>query len=91
MPLPKKIAPDDDGEVRHHAFDPFSSVAEMSRAAFDFASGLMGFRAVKVSDKPELPLVGKYYADYSEVKPEEIADLDAECAELFKRSKPVSR
>ena len=89
MPLPKKITPDHDGGEVHHLlpFDPFSGM----RAAFDFASDLMGFRAANVSDKPELPRVGKYYADYSEVTPEEIADLDDECVDLFNRSKPVSR
>jgi hypothetical protein len=39
----------------------------------------------------DVPRVGKFFADYSAITPEEIAEVDSECAELFKHSKPVSR
>jgi len=38
--------------------------------------------------QPDLPRVGRYYADYSELTPEEIAQPDPEAEVLFKRSKP---
>jgi hypothetical protein len=37
------------------------------------------------------PRVGEYYADYSPLTPEEIAEVNAECEALFERSKPVPR
>ena len=36
-------------------------------------------------------MVGKYKADYSPLSAEEIAAEDAECTELFRNSKPISR
>jgi len=37
------------------------------------------------------PRIGAYCADYSPITPEEIARPDAECEDLFKHSKPLSR
>lgn len=56
--------------------------------------GLTDIRVAPPSVKNEqsdVPRVGDFYADYSPLTPEEIAGVDAECADLFKRSKPVSR
>jgi uncharacterized linocin/CFP29 family protein len=33
-----------------------------------------------------VPRVGEFKADYSPLTPEEVAEVDAECAELFKRA-----
>lgn len=39
----------------------------------------------------EVHRVGEFYADYTPLTPEEMAREDEACAELFKRSKMVSR
>lgn len=39
----------------------------------------------------EPPRVGEYRADYSPLTPDEIAQIDPACEELFKHSKPLSR
>ena len=88
MPLPKQI---DDEHENTHSVLPFGSLAEMGRAAFAYAGGLMGLKPATSDPQPDVPRVGKYIADYSELTPEEIANVDPACAELFKRSKPVSR
>jgi len=43
------------------------------------------------NQRDDVPRVGEYFADYSALTPEEIAETDSECLELFGRSKPVSR
>lgn len=53
-----------------------------------FTQGLLG--AVVPPPKTE-DRVGKYYADYSPLTPEEIAQVDPEAEALYRRSKPVSR
>lgn len=90
MPLPKQVD-DDVHEDDAHSVSPFGSFAEMGRAAFAYAGGLMGLKPATSGPPPDVPRVGKYIADYSELTPEEIANVDPECAELFKRSKPISR
>jgi hypothetical protein len=90
MPLHKHVEHDEDD--RHevapfHALSPFAGFAEVGRAAFEYVTvGLWG-RA----QSPDVPRVGKYYADYSELTPEEIATPNPEVEALFNRSKPVSR
>jgi hypothetical protein len=92
MPLPKQVD-EDDRDDEHSVVWPFAAgVAEYGRLVLGFATELMPRAFGSASSAPaEVPRVGKYYADYSELKPEEIANVDAECADLFKRSKPVSR
>jgi hypothetical protein len=92
MPLRKHI--EDDAEDHRdlapaQPLSPFAGFAEAGWAAFEYVTG--GFLLPKFTQPPDVPRVGKYYADYSELKPEEIQKLDDDCAELFKRSKPVSR
>jgi hypothetical protein len=89
MPLPKIIPPDDDGEVKSDfGFGPGFSKG----VAATYNAALEGVRrAVGAKPPTDPPRVGEYYADYSAPTPEEIAATDADCADLFARSKPVSR
>jgi hypothetical protein len=79
MPLRKLISsPEAERDVA-----PFSGSFTASDTQFRMAPEVQ-------PSKVEIPKVGDYYADYSPLTPEEIAEVDAECAELFKRSKRVS-
>jgi hypothetical protein len=76
MPLPKPIYPSDE--------EPLSFI----NRALDAVSGFWGRQS---SDHDDVPHVGKYKADYSELTPQQIA-ADAGCKDLFEHSdeKPVS-
>jgi hypothetical protein len=77
MPLPKRVSPPGD--------EDHLSLIDRALSAFQW-----GQWTKPGSSSDEIPRVGKYKADYSELKPEEIA-ADAGCEELFRNSKPVSR
>jgi hypothetical protein len=95
MPLPKKIdtSETDSQERPSLPFSPFAEFAVAGMAAFraveDVAVRMLG--SAPLARKPEVPRVGEYYADYSELTSEEIAADDPKCAELFANSKPSSR
>jgi hypothetical protein len=96
MPLQNRIDhehdEDEDQHVAHHS-------TPLPRSSWAFGWGMYeawwtaakGFLAKANPQQPDLPRVGKYYADYSELTPEEIAQPDAKLDDLFRRSKPVSR
>jgi hypothetical protein len=88
MPLQNRIEHED--EDQHVALPRLSRVFGwgMYEAWWTAAKGFM---TKAEPQQPDLPRVGKYYADYSELTPEEIAQPDAKLDDLFKRSKPVSR
>jgi hypothetical protein len=94
MPLHKHVEHDDDDQrqvAQFHAFSPFAGFAEAGWAAIEYVTvGLWG-KGKAWPQLPGVPRVGKYYADYSELTPGEIAAPDAERDALFNRSKPVSR
>jgi hypothetical protein len=92
MPLPRKIdEPEPEGEDRPSVFQPLAAASvAMYRAIEDVAFGAFTPASLRLS-APEAPRVGEYYADYSDLTPEEVAAEDAECAELFANSKPSSR
>ena len=97
MPLQKKIdEPETGAEERPGSIftSSFAGFAEAGFAAYR-AAGDVAFRmiaaAVPRTDKPEVPRIGEYYADYSQLTPEDIAQPDPEAEALFKRSKPISR
>lgn len=77
MPLPKRVDPVGDEDNL--------SLIDRALSAFQW-----GQRAKPNSPSGEIPRVGKYKADYSELTPEELA-ADTGCEELFKNSKPASR
>lgn len=96
MPLPKQIDDhehEDEGTPRQS--NPLvAGFAGVRRAAFAFAADLFAPVVARQTDPapaPDMPRVGEYFADYSDLSPEEIAKLDRDCEELFRRSKPVSR
>lgn len=97
MPLPKKFdTPEDDGKERLPSPpNPFADFAEAGIAAFRAMEGaalrMFAAPAAPRFFEPQVPRVGEYYADYSELTPEEIAADDPACAELFANSKPSSR
>jgi hypothetical protein len=88
--------PEPQAEERHQsAFQPFTDFADASiamyRAIEDVAHRVFTPPDLLRPSAPEIPRVGEYYADYSELTPQDIAAEDAECAELFANSKPSSR
>ena len=95
MPLPRKIdTPESDTDKHSSASGPFSGFTGAGIAAFSAVEDAV-LSAVRTAlgrpDKPEPPRVGEYYADYSELTPEEIAADDPDCTDLFENSKPSSR
>jgi hypothetical protein len=94
MPLLKKIEPPEgdswfDGLTQ---FKPGRSLGDLGASAYEAVHDAIT-RALGVPDrdKDDPPRVGEYYADYSQLTPEEIGRPDPEAEALFKRSKPISR
>jgi hypothetical protein len=93
MPLPEKSnPPEDDGETRVRPFAPLSGLAE---AAFDYfeqaAELVLDPIGLQLPKKQETPRVGEFLVDYSALTPDEIAETDSECTDLFGRSQRISR
>lgn len=97
MPLHKQYEHEDEEQqyIPQLPVSPWTlaGFAEASwTAVSDRWTTLAGLWAKPADPKqPDVPRVGRYYADYSELTPEEIAQADDECEALFRRSKPISR
>jgi hypothetical protein len=89
MPLLKKIDPSDH-PAKAPAEEWHMDFAAMAERAIGFVVPGFVMRPT-TNTPPNTPRVGEFYADYSVLTPEEIAETDAECEELFNNSKPVSR
>jgi len=96
MPLTKKIDTPETESPEHRmpmAYPSFGGFAEGFAAytsAVTAALRMFSFNPL-AQPKSETPRVGEFYADYSQLTPEEIAQPDPEADALFKRSKPISR
>jgi hypothetical protein len=99
MPLQKRIEHEDEEQHAVHyiapmSFTPWSlaGFAEVGwRMSAWWTAAARGLIAKGDPQQPDIPRVGKYYADYSELTSEQIGQHDAKLEDLFKRSKPVSR
>lgn len=67
-------------------------MVQAMRAFFNYAHGALAELSGRQTDvpKPQEYRVGAYLADYTPLKPEDLAS-DAELEELYKHSKPISR
>jgi len=88
MPRLKPIDPTED-----HQDHSYTGLAGLAERAIGFM--IPGFRldssVLKKDPLADVPRVGKYYADYSGLTPEEAEATDPEIEELFKNSRPASR
>ena len=87
MPFPKKIDPPDDHDA---ILDAITDALRLPVAA-DMGTSLRATPPVAKAGAQDMPRVGEFYADYSAITPQEIAETDADCEELFKNSVRVSR
>lgn len=79
MPSQKKSPTTHENDV----FDDLSSIL------IESTSNYAEFR--ELEQRTTLLHVGEFIADYSYLSPDEIAETDSDCAELFERSRPLSQ